>query len=1329
MASFHMPAASDAAASAAASAVPHAPSASSSTSRHPSHITSKIDVARQSSSSSRPFWSLEFFPPKTAQGQANLLTRMARMNAQLGPWWNNVTWGAGGTTRGRSLELAGRCQKAEWDSARPLPGLEKLDQTTEAESRETKMMEEAARAQRVLGTGVAPEDPGAVDSCLHLTCTNVDKTSLDETLFVARQLGIRNILALRGDPPRGDEYWVAADARFQRATDLIRYIRQEHGDWFCVGVAGYPEGYCDDLEKDIDRDVQFLKTKQEAGAEFVITQLFYDADVFVRWYTKCREAGITIPILPGIMPIQNYQSFRRMTNLCKATVPPEVLQALEPIRFDDAAVKDYGVQLAISMIGRIYLETDIRGFHFCTLNLEKSVRRVLEGLGWVQPVTDERAIDGAETPTSVAPTLTNSSAADIESTTRQAVERAAAIAANTDSKAEKTTTWDEFPNGRFGDARSPAFGEMDGYGVSLKVPPADALRIWGHPVTEDDVSSIFASYLIDTIQCIPWCDAPIFDETLAIQKWLLSLNLPVGGSGSKSGTPVQGKGWWTVGSQPAVDGVASTDPTYGFGPRDGYVYQKAFVEFFVSEQDKEMIKRKIEEEGNGMLSFFAGNRRGDFETNMPEGEVDAVTWGVFPGKEIAQPTIIEEESFKAWRDEAFDIWGEWALLFPKRSATARLLNGIGDKRWLMTVVHHDYKRPEALWEFLGCDALKAQDLNVASGTASDPAKLQQPSAPSGDVAIPADYTLASSPGKVLIAGGYLVLSPEYPGLVIATDSRFYSLVAAGRQKSTNDVVTVTIRSPQFVEAVWDFKLNITSGQVSLAKQSASSPHAGKSPFLYLSLVYALALAYQRVPIEQLRQKLQHGLDILIVADNDFYSQRAATDHGAAGSSSSAFTVAPTSSQLSVLPAFNPLNCAISKVHKTGLGSSAALTTSLVSSMLVHLGVVSRDLHDEDLVWLHNAAQLAHCAAQGKVGSGFDVSSAVWGSQIFRRFDPKAVEALLADIPQCAVEGESDAIDVKGIANLEDHLGPSNAYWKPSPLSDKPKNGGAHPTAFEGLHYTQAPTTDLPRPAPFQLPPGVHMILADVDAGSNTPSLVGKVLDWKKRKPEWAQQLFNVLSTSNQSLADAMLSLQIEHDRDAQRYKDALHQCSSSPSKTWGGESLVPDGMPHSHSHSQAHAHGDGSTQAVEEGPLSHLISARNSLRSMRAGMRELGRLSTAPIEPDSMGRLLQSVIDGVDGVIGGSVPGAGGFDALYLLYVAQGEEERDEKRRAIEGVLRDCKEEGLSVGVLLTKAGEARTTTTMTPSTSDSREGSSSSGGLRLHKIQEVTGLSERLTP
>ncbi|KAN0064945.1 methylenetetrahydrofolate reductase 1 [Thecaphora frezii] len=667
---------------------------------HPSHVTSRISA---SVAADRPFWSFEFFPPKTTQGLANLYNRIARMRSNLHPSWIHVTWGAGGTTTARSLELAARVQTG------------RLDPSLDLVQNEVLQVERGDGPFIKLGSSedASPAAPteDACDVCLHLTCTNVDKESLDATLQKAKELDIRNILALRGDPPRGEEYWVAADSRFQHAIDLVRYIRQQHGDFFCIGVAGYPEGHADYVDRDVHRDMMHLKEKQDAGAQFVVTQLFYDVDRFLSWYKECRDAGITIPILPGIMPVQNYQSFRRMTNLCKAKVPQPVLDALEPIKSDDARVKEYGVALSIHMIARIYLESDIRGFHLCTLNLEKSVERVLEGLGWQKDHGAEAEDLSATAMDDPAPhkhleetknrmlsdRTGHNTPNDLKLSTAEALRRTLARTSSS-YQVPETSTWDEFPNGRYGDSRSPAYGEMDGYGVSLKVPPQDALRIWGYPVTHADISKIFAAYLQEEIQCIPWCDAPLMAETLQIRPFLLQLNL------APQNCPHNGecKGWWSVGSQPAVDGAPSTDPIVGFGPKGGYVFQKAFVEVFMSTKDKDALVQKIGREGRGSVTFFAGNRKGDFQSNLGEGEVNTVTWAIFPGKEVVQSTIIEKESFEAWREEAFAIWSEWELLFAPQSATHKLLKSIGDERWLVTIVHHEYKDASALWEFLGC---------------------------------------------------------------------------------------------------------------------------------------------------------------------------------------------------------------------------------------------------------------------------------------------------------------------------------------------------------------------------------------------------------------------------------------------------------------------------------------------------------------------------------------------------------------------------------------------------------------------------------------------------
>ncbi|MCO5565238.1 hypothetical protein L7F22_018911 [Adiantum nelumboides] len=635
------------------------------------------EIIANAAKSDKPVFSLEFFPPKTQQGLSNLYTRIARMVTDLDPAWIQITWGAGGSTQSTSLDLAGRVQAGAL-------GPKAILESSIIDSNPSTRIESGRH--ELLSRNV----------CLHLTCTNVEKASLDETLDKGLKLGIRNILALRGDPPRGQELWVAADDRFQHATDLVRYIRSRHGNAFCIGVAAYPEMHPDaEANETPSSELQHLLAKQEVGADFIVTQLFYDVDNFLAWYADCRANGITIPIIPGVMPIQSYQTFRRVTSLCKAKVPQAVWDAIEPVRFDDAAVRDVGVDLTKALIEKICQSTDIRAFHICTLNLEKSAKTILQALQWLSESK------GKQNPTKDKSVATSTDKAGPSSITSSQALQPPTNPVNT--LEEAAATWDEFPNGRYGDARSPAFGQIDGYGVSLKIPPQEALRQWGRPTSNAEISDIFTLYLNGKLEVIPWCDCPILPETNSISNELLRLNAHKGTNLEESFT---GKGWWTVGSQPSADGIDSSDPVFGFGPAHGYIFQKAFVEFFSTEQDMLDLEKRIEEynlqKGGTWLSFFAGNRAGQFRTNVDaeQDESCAVTWGCFVGKEIVQTTIIERESFDAWREEAFGIWSEWESLFPANSPTKSLLQEIGQQRWLVTVIHHDYKDEGALWSFL-----------------------------------------------------------------------------------------------------------------------------------------------------------------------------------------------------------------------------------------------------------------------------------------------------------------------------------------------------------------------------------------------------------------------------------------------------------------------------------------------------------------------------------------------------------------------------------------------------------------------------------------------------
>ena len=302
--------------------------------------------------------------------------------------------------------------------------------------------------------------------------------------------------------------------------------------------------------------------------------------------------------------------------------------------------------------------------------------------------------------------------------------------------------------------------------------------------------------------------------------------------------------------------------------------------------------------------------------------------------------------------------------------------------------------------------------------------------------------VVSAPGKVLIAGGYLVLDPAYSGLVISTTSKFYTIIRTLKPESTAaspaaPLPLVRVRSPQFVDAEWRYGVQIGGGASGVDVRPLESTGGCVDPdlssrvqlfwfffgrggcgrdlitdallprsnkFVHLALQQTLQLVLENVAPENVRSTLGAGLDVTIVGDNDFYSQRKQLE---------ARALPPTTSSLAQLPRFLPTGVPIRAVHKTGMGSSAALITSLVCALLLRFGVVARaalvqggagasadagaNAGDEEGRRLaHNLAQYVHCLAQGKVGSGFDVSSAIFGSHIYTRFDPSVIQGLMSD---------------------------------------------------------------------------------------------------------------------------------------------------------------------------------------------------------------------------------------------------------------------------------------------------------------------------------------------
>ncbi|KAL2356494.1 methylenetetrahydrofolate reductase 2 [Cryomyces antarcticus] len=594
------------------------------------HISEKLAEAQKAG---KPTFSFEFFPPKTAQGVQNLYDRMDRMH-DLGPSFIDVTWGAGGRLSHLTSEMVKVAQSAY--------GLE---------------------------------------TCMHLTCTDMEKSKIDGALKEAYSAGCTNILALRGDPPRDNEKWEATAGGFRYAKDLVKYIKDTYGNHFDIGVAGYPEG-CDDQD-DPDLLIDHLKEKVDAGGTFVVTQMFYDVDIFLDWVKKCRAKGIDIPIIPGIMPIHTHAAFMRRANWTKCNIPPAWTKALNPVKNDDAAVREVGKGLVAEMCRKM-LDNGIIHLHFYTMNLAQATRMVLEELS-LTPATGSPLEKPLPWRQSLGLNRRDENVRPIFWRNRNR------------SYAARTQDWDEFPNGRWGDSRSPAFGELDTYGIGLKGTNEQNIKLWGEPTSVKDIANLFVRYMQNKLESLPWSEAPISNEADVIKHDLVSLNE---------------RGLLTINSQPAVNGAKSSHPVYGWGPRNGRVYQKAYLEVLVAPDLLPELLDRLERDPD--FTYYAVNLSGDLKSNAPSDGPNAVTWGVFPGKEIVQPTIVETVSFLAWKDEFFRLGQDWARCYPAASPSRQLIDDLMNNWYLVNIVHNDFRQSHGIFPLF--EGLKIENASKAPTT-------------------------------------------------------------------------------------------------------------------------------------------------------------------------------------------------------------------------------------------------------------------------------------------------------------------------------------------------------------------------------------------------------------------------------------------------------------------------------------------------------------------------------------------------------------------------------------------------------------------------------------
>jgi methylenetetrahydrofolate reductase (NADPH) len=289
--------------------------------------------------SDEPVFSFEFFPPKTPEGEITLRETLATLG-DLNPSFVSVTYGAGGTTRARTVEIT------KW----------------------------------------IKQDLG-IEAMAHLSCVGESVERLREILDEIGEAGIENVLALRGDPPRGETEWKPHPGGLLYSTELATLIAEDYG--YSIGAACFPEVHPE--AKDLASDLRFLKEKVAAGARFLVTQLFFDNELYFDFVREARAVGIDVPIVAGIMPITNFKQITTITGMCGATIPPGVMAELERRADDPDAVLQFGVAYATQQCADL-LRRGAPGIHFYTLNRSPATRAILSSLKLHRPWREEAAV-------------------------------------------------------------------------------------------------------------------------------------------------------------------------------------------------------------------------------------------------------------------------------------------------------------------------------------------------------------------------------------------------------------------------------------------------------------------------------------------------------------------------------------------------------------------------------------------------------------------------------------------------------------------------------------------------------------------------------------------------------------------------------------------------------------------------------------------------------------------------------------------------------------------------------------------------------------------------
>lgn len=479
--------------------------------------------------------------------------------------------------------------------------------------------------------------------------------------------------------------------------------------------------------------------------------------------------------------------------------------------------------------------------------------------------------------------------------------------------------------------------------------------------------------------------------------------------------------------------------------------------------------------------------------------------------------------------------------------------------------------------------------------------------------------VASAPGKVLLTGAYLVLEQPNAGLVISTSARFFAIAkpiysTVDEESWSWTWTDVIVLSPQLSKKTV-YKLSLRNFTLQNVSSSIKDGNLFVEKALELAIGGAYAISQDKQDQQNFKKILLKGLQITILGSNDFYSYRKHIETKG---------LPLTNSTLSSLPHFSPItfnsvlessaSIQVPEVAKTGLGSSAAMTSAVVASVLHYLGAVqlpcSSDLAGQDsiaagLETVHAISQAAHSLAQGKIGSGFDVSAAVFGSQRYVRFSPQV------------------------LSSTQD-----GSKFLPLP---------------EVVRSLLSEQWDAKRQE-FALPPLLQLIVGEPGfGGSHTPSMVGAIQRWRKTHPQKAEALWSELGQCNMDVERGLSSLKMLAKDHLHEYGNAIEACDDSTAEQW-----------------KEKCKGDTHLLVLEA-----LLATRCAFLKVRALLRQMGEAAGVPVEPPPQTTLLDATMN-MEGVLFAGVPGAGGYDAVFAITLGLSARDRVEKMWSQQGVLALC---------------------------------------------------------